>query len=209
MQETNIIIEALKREKIDSLAIQSRAKQELSDIKKLEYAEQRQGERDKIVKKYASENMSLVQSTHDKVDVLIQNIEQRVEAALSKGVDNETTNTLNLWLMAKTVTQSEIDLLYKQYSGQALPLRIINQIAEKHRLEVDYTTNKTLDDYLQDVKNYKFLVDRTIKQLITPDVYGESELYGAAFEKMVTNVTGASTVLDAKLGKILDVLNIK
>lgn len=204
MQETNIIIEALKREKIDSLAIQSRAKQELSDIDKLEYAEQRQGERDKTVKKYASENTALVQSTHDKIDVLIQNIEQRVQSALSKGVDNETTNTLNLWLMAKTVTQSEIDLLCKQYSGQALPLRIINQIAEKHRLEVDFTTYKTLDDYLQDVKNYKLLVDRAIKQLITPDIYGEAELYATAFETIIKNVTSTTAVLDAKLGKILD-----
>lgn len=204
MQETNIIIEALKREKIDSLAIQSRTQQELSDIEKLQYAEQRQGERDKAVKKYASENVALIQSTHDKIDVLIQNIEQRVQAALSKGVDNETTNTLNLWLMAKTVTQSEIDLLCKQYSGQALPLRIINQIAEKHRLEVDFTTYKTLDDYLQDVKNYKLLVDRAIKQLITPDIYGEAELYATAFETIIKNVTSTSAVLDAKLGKILE-----
>jgi hypothetical protein len=203
MQETNIIIEALKREKVESLAIQERTKQELSNSSQLPYAEQRRGERDKAIKKYASENSSLIQSTHDKVDILIQNIEQHVKDALAKGVDNETINTLNLWLMAKTVTQSEVDLLCKQYSGQALALRIINQIADKHRIDVDFTTYKTLDDYLRDVKNYKLLVERAIKQLITPDIYGEAELYESAFETIIKNVTSAGTVLDAQLAKIL------
>lgn len=203
MQETNIIIESLKREKIDSLAIQSRAKQELSDIEKLPYAEQRQGERAKAIQKWSTDNSNLVKGTHDKVDVLIQNIEKHIQDGLSKGVDNETINTLNLWLMAKTVTQSEIDLLCKQYSGQALALRIVNQIAEKHRLNIDYTSYKTLDDYLKDVNDYKILVERAIRQLITPDIYGDADLYSSAFEAVIRNVTGASTVLDAKLEKVL------
>ncbi|MDT2887594.1 hypothetical protein [Lactococcus lactis] len=203
MQETNIIIEALKREKIDSLAIQSRAKQELSDVEKLPYAEQRQGERAKAIQKWSTDNSNLVKDTHDKVDVLIQNIEKHIQDGLSKGVDNETINTLNLWLMAKTVTQSEIDLLCKQYSGQALALRIVNQIAEKHRLNIDYTSYKTLDDYLKDVNDYKILVDRAIRQLITPDIEGDADLYSSSFEAVIRNVTGASTVLDAKLEKVL------
>ncbi|MGF2153570.1 hypothetical protein [Lactococcus lactis] len=203
MQETNIIIEALKREKIDSLAIQSRAKQELSDVEKLPYAEQRQGERAKAIQKWSTDNSNLVKGTHDKVDVLIQNIEKHIQDGLSKGVDNETINTLNLWLMAKTVTQSEIDLLCKQYSGQALALRIVNQIAEKHRLNIDYTSYKTLDDYLKDVNDYKILVDRAIRQLITPDIEGDADLYSSSFDAVIRNVTGASTVLDAKLEKVL------
>lgn len=203
MQETNIIIEALKRERIDSLAIQSRAKQELSDVEKLPYAEQRQGERAKAIQKWSTDNSNLVKGTHDKVDVLIQNIEKHIQDGLSKGVDNETINTLNLWLMAKTVTQSEIDLLCKQYSGQALALRIVNQIAEKHRLNIDYTSYKTLDDYLKDVNDYKILVDRAIRQLITPDIEGDADLYSSSFDAVIRNVTGASTVLDAKLEKVL------
>lgn len=203
MQETNIIIEALKREKIDSLAIQSRAKQELSDVEKLPYAEQRQGERAKAIQKWSTDNSNLVKGTHDKVDVLIQNIEKHIQDGLSKGVDNETNNTLNLWLMAKTVTQSEIDLLCKQYSGQALALRIVNQIAEKHRLNIDYTSYKTLDDYLKDVNDYKILVDRAIRQLITPDIEGDADLYSSSFDAVIRNVTGASTILDAKLEKVL------
>ncbi|MDT2893510.1 hypothetical protein [Lactococcus lactis] len=203
MQETNIIIEALKREKIDSLAIQSRAKQELSDVEKLPYAEQRQGERAKAIQKWSTDNSNLVKGTHDKVDVLIQNIEKHIQDGLSKGVDNETINTLNLWLMAKTVTQSEIDLLCKQYSGQALALRIVNQIAEKHRLNIDYTSYKTLDDYLKDVNDYKILVDRAIRQLITPDIEGDADLYSSSFDAVIRNVTGASTILDAKLEKVL------
>lgn len=203
MQETNIIIEALKREKIDSLAIQSRAKQELSDVEKLPYAEQRQGERAKAIQKWSTDNSNLVKDTHDKVDVLIQNIEKHIQDGLSKGVDNETINTLNLWLMAKTVTQSEIDLLCKQYSGQALALRIVNQIAEKHRLNIDYTSYKTLDDYLKDVNDYKILVDRAIRQLITPDIEGDADLYSSSFDAVIRNVTGASTILDAKLEKVL------
>lgn len=203
MQETNIIIEALKREKIDSLAIQSRAKQELSDVEKLPYAEQRQGERAKVIQKWSTDNSNLVKGTHDKVDILIQNIEKHIQDGLSKGVDNETINTLNLWLMAKTVTQSEIDLLCKQYSGQALALRIVNQIAEKHRLNIDYTSYKTLDDYLKDVNDYKILVDRAIRQLITPDIEGDADLYSSSFDAVIRNVTGASTILDAKLEKVL------
>lgn len=203
MQETNIIIEALKREKIDSLAIQSRAKQELSDVEKLPYAEQRQGERAKAIQKWSTDNSNLVKGTHDKVDVLIQNIEKHIQDGLSKGVDNETINTLNLWLMVKTVTQSEIDLLCKQYSGQALALRIVNQIAEKHRLNIDYTSYKTLDDYLKDVNDYKILVDRAIRQLITPDIEGDADLYSSSFDAVIRNVTGASTILDAKLEKVL------
>lgn len=203
MQETNIIIEALKREKIDSLAIQSRAKQELSDVEKLPYAEQRQGERAKAIQKWSTDNSNLVKATHDKVDILIQNIEKHIQDGLSKGVDNETINTLNLWLMAKTVTQSEIDLLCKQYSGQALALRIVNQIAEKHRLNIDYTSYKTLDDYLKDVNDYKILVDRAIRQLITPDIEGDADLYSSSFDAVIRNVTGASTILDAKLEKVL------
>lgn len=203
MQETNIIIEALKREKIDSLAIQSRAKQELIDVEKLPYAEQRQGERAKAIQKWSTDNSNLVKGTHDKVDVLIQNIEKHIQDGLSKGVDNETINTLNLWLMAKTVTQSEIDLLCKQYSGQALALRIVNQIAEKHRLNIDYTSYKTLDDYLKDVNDYKILVDRAIRQLITPDIEGDADLYSSSFDAVIRNVAGASTILDAKLEKVL------
>ncbi len=203
MQETNIIIEALKREKIDSLAIQSRAKQELIDVEKLPYAEQRQGERAKAIQKWSTDNSNLVKGTHDKVDVLIQNIEKHIQDGLSKGVDNETINTLNLWLMAKTVTQSEIDLLCKQYSGQALALRIVNQIAEKHRLNIDYTSYKTLDDYLKDANDYKILVDRAIRQLITPDIEGDADLYSSSFDAVIRNVTGASTILDAKLEKVL------
>ncbi len=203
MQETNIIIEALKREKIDSLAIQSRAKQELIDVEKLPYAEQRQGERAKAIQKWSTDNSNLVKGTHDKVDVLIQNIEKHIQDGLSKGVDNETINTLNLWLMAKTVTQSEIDLLCKQYSGQALALRIVNQIAEKHRLNIDYTSYKTLDDYLKDANDYKILVDRAIRQLITPDIEGDADLYSSSFDAVIRNVTAASTILDAKLEKVL------
>lgn len=203
MQETNIIIEALKREEIDSLAIQSRAKQELIDVEKLPYAEQRQGERAKAIQKWSTDNSNLVKGTHDKVDVLIQNIEKHIQDGLSKGVDNETINTLNLWLMAKTVTQSEIDLLCKQYSGQALALRIVNQIAEKHRLNIDYTSYKTLDDYLKDANDYKILVDRAIRQLITPDIEGDADLYSSSFDAVIRNVTGASTILDAKLEKVL------
>jgi hypothetical protein len=203
MQETNIIIEALKREKIDSLAIQSHAKQELSDVEKLPYAEQRQGERAKVIQKWSTDNSNLVKGTHDKVDILIQNIEKHIQDGLSKGVDNETINTLNLWLMAKTVTQSEIDLLCKQYSGQALALRIVNQIAEKHRLNIDYTSYKTLDDYLKDVNDYKILVDRAIRQLITPDIEGDADLYSSSFDAVIRNVAGASTILDAKLEKVL------
>lgn len=165
MKEIDVIMQALNNEAGQVVAINREYQTAFAQVQNLPYQEQRTGELQKVTALRDDKLFKLKTDFINSVDVMANALENLVKTEMIQPIATDDVNTLNLWLSADKVSKSEVENLLLKYQGQGLALRIINQIAVKNDISIDYQSNKSLDDYLNEIEDFENYCKNTVNWL--------------------------------------------
>ncbi|MDR2833712.1 MAG: hypothetical protein LBV67_08360, partial [Streptococcaceae bacterium] len=132
------------------------------------YNEVRLGVSQKARNAFKKEKAKLIEELETKYNSLFDGLRETIKGQFTATLAPEESQTLQLWLMAETISEDEINALYETHVSNPFAMKLIIQLAKKHGFNTAIEVlENSLDNLLHEIKQTELLQHTIFKWILS------------------------------------------